>query len=166
MSIADNIARLSICCKEFIEIFQENNVPSEIIEKLNGLIELKEHTEFLEIALGFRKSMAFLNHEVFTDKLQTGWNLLEEGYKIEKKNIDKKIKALDPKADPDIVQKLNDLKAANDEKKAKALINCLLIRTELRIPLQKFSEDENFDSMAFYKANCKSETWINKVMRS
>jgi len=141
---------------------EDQYVPLPTIERLNTLIESKEYIEFLTISLGFRRSMAFLDHEQMTEKLLIAWNLLDEFYSSEKKKITRIIKGLDNKADPDYIQKLNDSRANFEEKRAMVMVTCGQLKLETRVPLEMF-KDDSFDSMAFYKT-LKSETWINKSL--
>ena len=85
MSAADINARLNVVCRDFIELYQQQKVPEETINHLEELIEKREQYEFMELALGFRKTMAFLDHDEYTDKLTTGWHLLDEGMALEQK---------------------------------------------------------------------------------
>ena len=103
-----DIARLNVCCHDVIEIFKKNRVSGKELSTLEELLTKKEQFQMLEIALGYRRSMAFLDHEELTEKLFTGFRYLEEGYKAEIKNTFKKLKLFqaDPKADPAAVARM------------------------------------------------------------
>jgi hypothetical protein len=107
--------------------------------------------------------MAFLDHEAVAERLCMAWNLLDDSLVNEKKNIVKKIKALDSKADPELVTKLNDAKTVVEEKRAKSLVTYGQLRMESRVPLHYFLEDTNFDAFEYAKT-LAPETWINKTL--
>lgn len=165
MSVSDNLARLNVCCREIVEILRPNLRENEI-ERLNTLLETRDQAEFLDLALGFRKSLAFLDHEAYLEKLILGWNLLEMSFSIEVKTLTKKIKALqaDTKTDQDVLTKLIDSRTATEQKKSQIKVVALQLQTESRIPFNMFIEDPSFDALAFHKKNVKPENWINKAM--
>lgn len=161
--MSDILARLNVCCRDLIAIFEANFVPSAVIDRLNSLIDTREHFEFLEIALGFRKTMAFLDHELVLEKLVMGFNLMDDSLVNEKKNLMKKIKALDEKKDAELIEKLTATKNIVEEKRAKSMILYGQLRMESRVPLHHFAEDKNFDAFTYAK-KLAPETWINKTL--
>ena len=166
MSAADINARLNVVCREFIEIYQQQKVPEKTINHLEELIDKREQLEFMELALGFRKTMAFLDHDDYTNKLTTGWHLLDEGMALEQKAIRKKVQAVqgDSKADPEQLAAVLAARDAVDEKKAKTKIIELRLKAEQKCPIHMFLEDPNFDAVAWYEEHKPKETWVNKVM--
>ena len=166
MSASDINARLNVVCKELIEVYVEQKVPEETIAHLEELIDKREQYEFMELALGFRKTMAFLDHDEYTDKLTRGWHLLDEGMALESKAIRKKVQAVqgDSKADPEQVANVLAARDAVDEKKAKTKINELRLKAEQMCPINMFLDDPDFDAVAWYEEHKPKETWLNKVM--
>lgn len=166
MSAADINARLNVICREFIEIYKEQKVPEETIDHLEELIEKREQHEFMELALGFRKTMAFLDQDDYTNKLTTGWHLLDEGMALEQKAIRKKVQAVqgDSKADPEQLATILAARDAVDEKKAKTKIIELRLKAEQKCPIKMFLDDPDFDALAYYEEHKPKETWLNKVM--
>ena len=166
MSAADIFARTNVVCKEIIEMYEENKVPEETLTHLLQLLEKKEQHEFLKIAYQFRHTMAFLDHDKYTEALSKGWDLLDEAVNIELKNIRKKVQAMqaDTKADPDALHALLAARDVVDQKKATTKLTSLQLRAEVRVPFHMFMEDPNFDAVDFYEKNRPKETWIKKMM--
>jgi hypothetical protein len=166
MSVAENLSRLNVNCHDLIKMFESSNISESNVLTMKKLIDSKEHTEMLDICLGFRRSMPYLDHETITEKLYICMRHLEECFNIEKKNLIKKIKALqlDPKADQELLNKLKDSKNIIEEKKAKAMIGALKLKMEMSISLDAFIKDKNFDALAhFYKSIAKEDNVITEM---
>jgi hypothetical protein len=169
MSTAENTARLNVACREILELLAKYLKDHEL-ERLNLLIESKEQeskVEYLDLVYGFRKSLAFLDHEVYLEKLTTAWNLLDNGFNIEVKTINKKLKLLqaDSKCDPEVMRKLVEARTSIEQKKAQIKIIAMELQTEVRVPFKYFIEDPKFDAVAWHlEHNTQKESWISKAM--
>eukprot|EP00607_Mallomonas_marina_P005064 CAMPEP_0182429022 /NCGR_PEP_ID=MMETSP1167-20130531/25457_1 /TAXON_ID=2988 /ORGANISM="Mallomonas Sp, Strain CCMP3275" /LENGTH=160 /DNA_ID=CAMNT_0024612317 /DNA_START=137 /DNA_END=619 /DNA_ORIENTATION=+ len=143
------MARLHLCLRDIIDFFVASNVMKHSIEKLEAQLDNHQYAEFLELANGFGKCMAFIDHDSLTLKLATSWSTIEEMLVLERKQVARKLRNLegDKNADPDIIQKLQNLKAETEQKKANALVQSLKFKLMSGTPLEKF-KNPNFDAMA------------------
>lgn len=154
MAAAENLARLNICLKDIVTFFEEAGIQASSVELLNSFIDKHLYTDFLSLAEGFGKCMAFINHNELIRRVLDAFNILINGYVIERKGIMKRIRILkeDKKTDPDVLAKQENLLADVDQRKAIAIVTCARIRAMNYIPVDMF-RDEKFDGVQYYDKN-------------
>eukprot|EP01041_Mallomonas_annulata_P003910 gene3910-7799_t len=146
------VARLTVCLRDMVDFFAVAGVLQHSIDKLENHLESHEYFEFLNLAQGFGKCMAFIDHDALTMKLANGWNGLEETLVIERKMICRKLRNLegDKNADHDAIEKLQNIKNDIEARKAKALVQCLKFKFMANVPLKSF-KDPKFDPFLVHK---------------
>lgn len=154
MAAAENLARLNVCLKDIVTFFEEAGIQPSSVDLLNSFIEKHLYTDFLSLAEGFGKCMAFINHNDLIRKILDAYNTLINGYVIERKTIMKKIRILkeDKKTDPEVLAKQENLLADVDQKKAYAIVICARVRAMNYIPVDMF-RNEKFDAIQYYDKN-------------
>lgn len=154
MALAENQARLNVCLKDIVTFFEEAGVTESSVELLNSFIEKHLVMDFLNLAEGFGKCMAFINHNELIKKILEGYNTIINGYVIERKAINKKIRVLkeDKKADPEVLAKQEHLLSEVDQKKAHAVVVLARIRAMNHLSVDMF-KDEKFDAIQYYDKN-------------
>ena len=147
---AEATARLHTYLRDMVDFFAFAGVMRHSIDKLESHLEAHEYFEFLSLAQGFGKCMAFIDHDALTAKLSNAWNCLEEGMVIERKILSRKLRnlELDKNADPEAIEKLQKSKTELEQRKARALIYALKFRMMAAIPLKNF-KDPKFDPSKF-----------------
>ena len=150
--VAEAQARLNIVLRDIITFFQENGIQQHSADLLEGFVEKKQPLDFLNLADGYGKCMAFLPHDELIERLLAAYLALIDGYIIERKMVNKRIKNLkeDKKADPEVLARQENLLMDIDTRKATAGAACVRFRTMSQIPLEMF-RDKNFDGVAYTK---------------
>ena len=143
---AEATARLHACLRDMVDFFASAGVMRHSIDKLESHLDSHEYFEFLGLAQGLGKCMAFIDHDSLTTKLSSAWNCLEDGLVIERRLVSRKLRnlELDKNADPEAIEKLQKAKAEIEQRKAKALICSLKFRLMAALPLKNF-KDPKFD---------------------
>ena len=123
------------------------------MENLNEFIAKNQTFGFLELSEAFGECMAFIDHDDLIAKLQFSFNLLADGYNIERKIINKRLKFLkeDKKSDPVVIDKNENNLLDVENKKATVLVQCLRLKAMTTIPVKHFKSNPNFDPIAHYK---------------
>lgn len=154
MAAAENLARLNVCLKDIVTFFEEAGIASSSLELMNSFIEKHLYMDFLSLAEGFGKCMAFINHDELVRRILEAYNTLINGYIIERKAISKKIRILkeDKKTDPEVLAKQENLLADVDQKKANAMTILARVRAMNYLPVNLFKDDK-FDGVSYYDAN-------------
>jgi hypothetical protein len=149
---AEAQARLNINLRDIVIFFQENGIQEHSVLLLEQFIEKKQALDFLNLAEGYGKCMAFCNHDELIAKLLQSYLSLIDGYIVERKTTSKRIKNLkeDKKADPDVLARQENLLNDIDHRKATASAACVRFRTMAAIPLDMF-RDETFDAVVYKK---------------
>jgi hypothetical protein len=145
-SAAEAQARLNISLKDIVSFFVEAEIEDHSIELLNNFIEKHQTAEFLDLAEGFGRCMAFLDHDELISRLYKSYSGLLEGYSIERKLLNKKIKFMkeDKKTDPEVLSRQESLLLDIDSKKAVITTSCARIKAMMSIPIATF-RNEKFD---------------------
>jgi hypothetical protein len=154
---AEAQARLQISLRDIIDFFEKSGVENHSLDNLNEFISKNRTFGFLELSESFGECMAFIDHDELISKLQSSYNLLADGYTIERKIINKRLKFLkeDKKSDPAIIDKNENNLLDVEQKKATVLVQCLRLRAMAVIPIQNFN-DVKFDSLTMYKETKKT----------
>jgi hypothetical protein len=163
MAAAENQARLNICLRDIITFFEEAGVQPASIEILNSFLERHLTTDFLALAEGFGKCMAFINHNELIKRILEAYNTLLNGYNIERKGISKRIRLLkeDKRADPEILAKQEHLLSEVDQKKAQAITVAARLRAMNYLPVEMFKDDK-FDPIHYYDKNIEKPQIVRK----
>jgi hypothetical protein len=121
----DAQARLNVNLREIVTFFEESGVQEQSIQLLNSFIDKHLSTDFLELAEGFGKCMAFIDHDELVNKLLKTFSSLVDGYVVERKIVSKRIRLLkeDKKTDPDVLTRQENLLLDVDNKKAIAMVS-------------------------------------------
>mmetsp|Transcript_19817 Transcript_19817/g.33152 ORF Transcript_19817/g.33152 Transcript_19817/m.33152 type:complete len:176 (-) Transcript_19817:1071-1598(-) len=148
---AEAQARLNVSLKEIISFYQEAGIEQSSMDLMDGFIEKHLTMDFLHLSEGFGKCMAFIDHDELVSLLLKAYLLLIDGYVIERKIINKKLRLLkeDKKTDPEVLIRLENLLLDIDHKKALAMTNGNRLKAMNMIPLANFN-DLNFDAKQFY----------------
>lgn len=162
--LAEAQARLNVNLRDIVTFFEEASIQEHSIDLLNSFIDKHLTMDFLSLAEGFGKCMAFINHDDLSAKLLKSYMTLIDGYIIERKIVNKKIRILkeDKKADPEVVLRLENLLIDVDNKKALAMSSCMRIRAMNTIPFASFT-DEQFDYVAQHKQNLEHNRSLIKA---
>jgi len=161
--LVDTQARLNVSLREMITFFEESGVQEHSTSLLNGFIDKHLTTDFLSLAEGYGKCMAFIDHDELVLKLLKSSQLLIEGYVIERKIANKRLKLLkeDKKSDPEVILRLENLLIDLDQKKAVATTSAMRLRAMSTISISNFLNPK-FDSVAHHKANIEH---LRKLMK-
>jgi hypothetical protein len=156
--LAEAQARLNVCLREIIVFLEEANIQEHSAALLNTFIDKHLTIDFLNLAEGFGKCMAFLDHDALVEKLYRSYCVLIDGYVVERKIISKKIRIMkeDKKADPDVVIRLENLLSDVDNKKALAMTSCMRLRAMNTIRFAPF-KNADFDFKTQHIANVHSQ---------
>ena len=155
---AEAQARLAVNLREIVTFFSDSGIQEHSITLLNSFIDKHLTMDFLSLSEGYGKCMAFINHDELVSKLYKTYQSLIDGYVIDRKLINKRIRLLkeDKKTDPEVLVRQENLLADVDSKKANAMMNMVRLRAMNSIPFQEF-RDEKFDGYAKYKAKIAHE---------
>lgn len=161
--LADAQARLNVSLREIITFFEEAGITDNSVSLLSSFIDKHLTTDFLSLAEGYGKCMAFIDHDGLVAKLLQSFKLLIEGYVIERKIANKRLKLLkeDKKSDPEVILRLENLLIDLDQKKAVATVSAMRLRAMSTISIT-FFENPKFDAVAHNKANIEH---IKKLMK-
>lgn len=163
---AENQARLNVQLRDIVTFFQESGIQEHSVELMNSFIEKNLTSDFLSLVEGYGECMAFIKHDELVEKLEASFNILIDGYVIERKLINKKLRFLkeDKKTDPEVLIRLENMLSDLDNKKALAMVSSNRLRAMKSIPLEKFM-DENFDPIKHRKAEIQHVKDLLKVNR-
>lgn len=147
---AEAQARLNVSLQEVVTFFEEAGVKETSITLMNSFIEKHLTADFLVLAEGYGDCMAFIKHDELVSLLLKCHLQLIDGFVIERKVINKKLRLLkeDKKADPEVVARLENLLVELDNKKAVAMVASMKLRAMDAIPLEKFM-DPKFDAVKY-----------------
>ena len=153
MSAAEAQARLQVSLRELIEFFEKYGIEPRSVEKLDGFITKNQSMEFLDLCESFGECMAFLDHDELCTRMCTSYNMLSDGYNIEKKQLNKRLKLLkeDKKTEPETLAKIENAINDVEQKKASVLVSCLRLKAMSLIPSDNFKKDDKYDSLKYYK---------------
>ncbi len=161
---AEAQARLNVNLREIVTFFEENGVQERTVKLLNQYIDKHLTTDFLTLAEGYGKCMAFIDHDELVNKLLKTFIGLIDGYVIERKLINKRIRLLkeDKKADPEVLSRQENLLMEVDNKKALAMVSMTRLRAMSTISIQKF-RDPKFDGLTFYRKAIEHQKQLLKA---
>ena len=150
--LAEAQARLNVSLKEIVAFFEDQGIKEHSVDLLNNFIDKHLTVDFLSLSENFGKCMAFNDHDELNSKLFKSFTLLIEGYVIERKVTNKRLKMLkeDKKSDPDVILRLENLLIDIDQRKAIATASLARLRAMQTISINKF-KDPNFDYKKAYK---------------
>lgn len=150
-------ARLNVSLRDIVSFFDQAGIERTSIGLMENFIDKHLTVDFLALTEGYGKCMAFINHDELISLLYKSYGLMMDGYTIERKVINKKLKLLkeDKKADPDVITRLQNLIDDIDTKKCAALPILMRLRVMNLIPFKEFL-DPSFDSIKHYN-NIKAE---------
>ena len=153
MSAAEAQARLQVSLRELIEFFEKQGIEPRSVDKLNDFITKNQSMEFLDLCESFGECMAFIDHDELCIKMHTAYNMLSDGFNIEKKVLKKRFKLLqeDKKTEPETLAKVENAINDVEQKKAAVLVSCLRLKAMSLIPSSNFKNDDKYDSVAYYK---------------
>jgi hypothetical protein len=148
---AEAQARLNVNLREIVQFYEAQGVQQHSIDLLNSFIDKHLTIDFLNLAEGFGQCMAFIDHDELISKLLKTYVQLIDGFIIERKIINKKIRLLkeDKKADPEVLARQENLLADVDVKKANAMVSMARLRAMNTIQFESF-KIPNFKAMALY----------------
>ena len=156
---ADAQARLHINLQDVVTFYKEGGCGQSSLDKLEAFIEAHDYFAYLDLAEGFGKCMAFIDHDVMATMMQTAWTGLNDLYVIEKKSIDKRIKNMeqDKKADPDILLKYQNMKIDLEQKLARVLVQITKYKYINVYPLKRFNEKSFNPAVELDTANARKK---------
>lgn len=156
---AEAQARLNICLRDIITFFEQGGIDGNSIAMLESFIDRHLPMDFLSLAEGFGKCMAFINHDELIALLVKAFNTLIDGYVIEKKAVSKKHKILieDKKSDPAVIARLEALMADLDSRKQTAEMTNQRLKIMNMVPAAMF-RDPKFDAEGYYQ-KVRSANW-------
>lgn len=151
---ADALARLNVTLRDIVTFFEESNIESESVGQLNGYIDSHQVIEFLSLAESYGLCMAFIDHDQLLERLTKSYGALLDGYVIEKKIINKKLKFLkeDKKSDPEVIARLENALVDVEHRKATVNVSAMRLRAMMSIPRDNFM-DASFDAIKYTKEN-------------
>ena len=153
---AEAQARLQVSLRELIEFFEKSGIEQRSVEKLNDFITKNQTMEFLDLCESFGDCMAFIDHDDLCTKMGTSYNLLSDGYNIEKKMLNKRLKALkeDKKTEPETLAKVENALIDVEQKKAAVLVLCLRLKNMALISANQYKKDNKTvaDAVKFYQS--------------
>lgn len=149
---AEAQARLNVNLREIVTFFVDAGVQDRSIQLLNTFIDKHLTMDFLTLAEGFGKCMAFIDHDELVSKLFKTYQCLIDGYIIERRMINKRIRLLkeDKKTDPEVLARQENLLIDVDNKKAVAIVAMARLRAMNFVPLNSF-KDSKFNPFLAYK---------------
>lgn len=150
---AEAQARLNVNLREIVSFFVDAGINDRSIQLLNSFIDKHLTTDFLSLAEGFGRCMAFVDHDELISKIFRTYQCLIDGYIIERRIINKRIRLLkeDKKTDPEILARQENLLVDVDNKKAVAIVSMARLRAMNFIPFASFKEPK-FNPHIAYKA--------------
>ena len=156
---ADAQARLHISLQDVVTFYKEGGCGESSLAKLDAFIEGHDYFSYLDLAEGFGKCMAFIDHDLMASMMLTSWTALNDLYVIEKKSIDKRIKNMeqDKKADPDILLKYQNMKIELEGKLARVLVQITKYKYINVYPLKRFNEKSFNPVLELETANARKK---------
>lgn len=150
---AEAQARLNVALKDIINFYEQAKIAPSSVQLMETFVEKHLPIDFLSLAEGFGKCMAFIDHDELISLLYKAFVLLVDGYVIERKQINKKLKLLkeDKKADPAKVNSMENAIVDIDQRKAVAISTLNRIKAMNLVPAALF-RDPKFDAFSYYKA--------------
>jgi hypothetical protein len=145
-------ARVNVNLREIVSFFETSGIQDHSLQMLNSFIDKHLTIDFLNLAEGYGTCMAFIDHNELITKLLKTYICLIDGYIIERKIINKRIRLLkeDKKSDPDVLARQENLLNEVDNKKAYAITAMARLRAMNMIPFEKF-KNEKFNAFMEYK---------------
>ena len=152
-AVVEAQARLNVSLRDLVQFFEQAGILQQSIDKLNEFIDKHQTIDFLTLVQAYGKCMAYINHDELIVKVNASWELFLDGLNLERKLINKKLKALreDKKADPNNVLKQEALIADIDEKKSRVVLNNVRLKAVKCTSISEFINDPNIDLDALYK---------------
>lgn len=149
---AESQARLNVCLKDIVAFYEQAGVAQQSLTLMESFIDKHLTVDFLTLAEGFGKCMAFIDHDELISQLLKSYLQLIEGYIIERKMVNKKLKLLkeDKKSDPDVIARLENLIIDIDNRKAIAMTTANRLKVMNLVPAAMF-RDPKFDAFSHYK---------------
>lgn len=149
---ADAQARLNVHLREIVTFFETSGIQQHSIDLLNSFIDKHLTMDFLNLAEGYGGCMAFIDHDELVAKLFKTYTQLIDGYIIERKILNKRIRLLkeDKKTDPEVLARQENLLIDVDNKKAVAMMSMARLRAMNSISFAKF-KDPKFNAFGEYK---------------
>lgn len=90
--LADATARLQVTAHDIRQAFVAAGMETEKSAEYDEMIEAKRCKEFLDIAVGYAKSMAFLDHDAMVGLLNHAWSQWLDCVSIELKIVKRKVR--------------------------------------------------------------------------
>ena len=149
---AEAQSRLNVMLKDIVNFFEQAKVDERSISVMENFIEKHLTVDLLTLAEGFGKCMAFIDHDELISLLLKAYTQLLDGYVIERKIVYKRWKPLteDKKADPVLLNRLENLIADIDARKSIAMDTLYRLKVMNAVPLACF-HNPKFDATAHYK---------------
>mmetsp|Transcript_13624 Transcript_13624/g.20425 ORF Transcript_13624/g.20425 Transcript_13624/m.20425 type:complete len:168 (+) Transcript_13624:98-601(+) len=143
--------RLHVHMADMVSFFEEGGCEKKSLSLLSSALESHSHFDFLELAEGYSKCMAFVDHDALAQKLATLWAGVEQFLLLDKKAINRKLRVLeeDKKSDPEVIAKLHAKKDAIDQELARVLIQIIKYNLINSVPVKQFY-DKNYNAIAEY----------------
>jgi hypothetical protein len=149
---AEAQARLNVTLKDIVGFYVQAGIDEKSVALMESFIEKHLTVDFLSLAEGFGKCMAFINHDELISLLLKAFLGLIDGYVIERKMVNKRLKLLkeDKKADQEVVARLERLIGDIDDRKALAMTTANRLKAMNMVPLALFN-DPKFDAYSYYR---------------
>lgn len=160
--VAEAQARLCAILRDIAEFYESGGCSSSSIAKMNDRINTQQFFDFLELAEGYSKCMAFIDHDEFVRKMATAWIAFEDSVNIEKKILNRRLRNLegDKNADPDLIAKLQNNKNDLDLKSARISVYRIKFLVARTFPIRKFM-DKNYDAAEERKHDIAQKKLMN-----
>jgi hypothetical protein len=149
---AEAQARLNVCLRDIISFYEHAGIDAKSLAMLESFIDRHLPFDFLSLAEGFGKCMAFINHDELIALLIKAFSTLIDGFVVERKGIAKKHKNLleDKKADPAVIARLENLMADLDSRKQTAEMTNQRLKVMNMVPAALF-RDPKFEPYEYYQ---------------
>lgn len=156
---AEAQARLNVCFRDIISFYQQAGIDPNSVAMLDSFIDRHLPFDFLSLAEGFGKCMAFINHDELLALLIKGYSTLIDGFNAERKGVSKRHKLLleDKKADPAVVARLENLMADLDSRKQQAETINQKLKVMNMVPAALF-RDPKFEPYEYYQ-KIRAQQW-------
>jgi len=122
--------------------------------KCDEMIETKMFKEFLDIAVGYVKTMAFMDHDALVKFMSKAWAQWLDVLTIEGKMAKRKVTAMEAdskQAGTPAHEKAQKAMDAVERNRKLAMTESGKYRIAECLPLQPFLDDANFDATQEYK---------------
>lgn len=156
---AEAQARLNVCLRDIISFYEQAGIDAKSVAMLESFIDRHLPFDFLSLAEGFGKCMAFIDHDTLIALLVKAFSTLIDGFTIERRGIAKKHRILmeDKKADPAVIARLENLMADIDARKQTAEMTLQRLKVMNMVPAALF-RDPKFEPYAYYQ-NIRAQHW-------